>query len=183
MTRSRVWRSQVGALFAVVALTSAAFVPSLAAHHGNVTVVDDGAAARIESQFITLINDLRERRGLPSLTLDPSLRERTCEWTATMVAQGKLQHDPNLASDISWAEHSWTKGGENVGVGATVQSLFAAFVQSPRHLANLVEPVFNRLSVCVFLAPGRSLIYTTQRFVAVLPVYSPSSPAGGSSSF
>ena len=54
-----------------------------------------------------------------------------------MVANGGISHNPNLANDVS---ANWTKLGENVGVGNDVDSLMNAFINSPAHYHNLVDP-------------------------------------------
>ncbi len=51
-------------------------------------------------------------------------------------------------------------------MGGTVDSLFDAFVASPGHYANLVDPQYTRVGVCV----GRDAngkLFTTHRFIAI----------------
>jgi pyruvate/2-oxoglutarate dehydrogenase complex dihydrolipoamide acyltransferase (E2) component len=56
------------------------------------------------------------------------------------------------------------KLGENVGVGGDVTSLMNAFVNSPAHYRNIVDPEFNYIGVGVsYDAQGR--IYTTHDFM------------------
>jgi hypothetical protein len=83
-----------------------------------------------------------------------------------MVAVATLAHDPNLSSEVSSVEASWTKAGENVGVGGDVDALFQAFVNSAAHYRNLVDPAFNAIGVCVTWTADHSRMYTTHRFVA-----------------
>ena len=66
-----------------------------------------------------------------------------------MIAAGAISHDPNLAAAIASVSSNWRKGGENVGMGGTVDSLFDTFVASPGHYANLVDPQYTRVGVCV----------------------------------
>ena len=54
-----------------------------------------------------------------------------------MVQAGQISHNPNLGSEVSG---DWTKLGENVGVGYDVDGLMQAFINSPAHYKNLVDP-------------------------------------------
>jgi outer membrane biosynthesis protein TonB len=112
------------------------------------------------------INALRTSKGLAPLTPDPALAATACTWNDQMIAAGTISHDPNLAAAIAAAAPDWRKGGENVGMGGTVSSLFDAFVASPGHYKNLVDPDFSRVGVCV----GRDAndkLFTTHRFLGV----------------
>ena len=119
-----------------------------------------------ESRFIDLINQLRASKGVAALAVDGGLASTSCGWTDHMVAVATLGHDPNLAGAVSSVEASWTKAGENVGVGGDVDLLFNAFVASAAHYKNLVDPAFTAIGVCVTWTADHSRMYTTHRFVA-----------------
>jgi hypothetical protein len=119
-----------------------------------------------ESRFVDLINQLRANKGVPALAIDGGLAATSCGWTDHMVAGATLAHDPNLAGEVSSVEASWSKAGENVGVGGDVDLLFQAFVASAAHYRNLVDPAFNAIGVCVTWTADHSRMYTTHRFVA-----------------
>ena len=60
---------------------------------------------------------------------------------------------------------NWTKLGENVGVGYDVDGLMQAFINSPSHYRNLVDPDWNYVGVGVsYGSDGR--MYTTHNFMA-----------------
>ena len=65
-----------------------------------------------EGRFVDLINQLRASKGVPALTIDGGLASTSCGWTDHMVAVATLAHDPNLASEVSSVEASWTKAGK-----------------------------------------------------------------------
>jgi uncharacterized protein YkwD len=117
-----------------------------------------------EGDFVARINQLRTSRGLGPLTVDPQLTAVAREWAATMAAQGRIFHASDLSRGVS---ADWQKLGENVGVGSDVAGLFQAFVNSPSHLANLVDPAFTRVGVGVVNSGGR--LYTAHRFMALAP--------------
>src|SRR3546814_6816876 len=79
-----------------------------------------------------------------------------------MVQAGDISHNPNLASQVPGA---WTKLGENVGVGNDVGGLMQAFITSPTHYQNLVDPDWTHVAVGVPLANGR--IWTTHNFMTL----------------
>jgi uncharacterized protein YkwD len=127
----------------------------------EVALPDPGAA---EGDFVARINQLRASRGLGTLTVDPELTAVARQWAATMAGQGRIFHASDLSQGVS---ADWQKLGENVGVGNDVPRLFQAFVDSPSHLANLVDPSFTRVGVGVVNAGGR--LYTAHRFMALAP--------------
>ncbi len=123
------------------------------------SAADSGA----EAQFVARINSIRESHGLAPLQVYGELRSIARDWTDQMVADGGISHNPNLAGQVS---ANWTKLGENVGVGSTVDSLMNAFVNSPAHYKNIVDPAYNYIGVGVSYGPdGR--MFTTHDFMSL----------------
>lgn len=116
-----------------------------------------------ESQFVSRINSLRASRGLSQLQVDGQLLGVARRWTERMVQAGQISHNPNLAGEVGG---SWTKLGENVGVGPTVDALMQAFVNSPAHNQNLVDPEWTHIAVGVTRAANGQL-YTTHNFMTL----------------
>ena len=116
-----------------------------------------------ESQFIDRINSLRTSKGLRQLQPSGELTGVARSWTDRMVSNGQISHNPNLGSQVSGG---WTKLGENVGVGYDVAGLMEAFINSPAHYRNLVDPAWTHVGVGVtFGGDGRT--YTTHNFMAL----------------
>jgi uncharacterized protein YkwD len=139
---------------------------------GGVMASDPG----IEAQFVNSINSLRASKGLNQLQVSGDLVGMARRWTDRMVAAGQISHNPNLGTEIGGA---WTKMGENVGVGYDVPGLMQAFINSPAHYANLVDPAWTHVGVGVTMASdGR--MYTTHNFMALgggaPPAASPTPP-------
>jgi hypothetical protein len=133
------------------------------------TPADQLALASSESnQFVAAINQLRESKGLGDLIVDGNLGSIATNWAITMAGQDDIFHRSNLADGVTI---DWTRLGENVGVGPTVNDLMNAFIASPHHYENLVDPRFNRIGVGTVRTPD-GLLYTAHEFAAV---------AGGSS--
>jgi hypothetical protein len=91
------------------------------------------------------------------------LRSVARDWSDQMAANGGISHNPNLGGQVSGG---WSKLGENVGVGWDVAGLMSAFVASPGHYRNIVDPSFNYIGVGVTY-DGEGRIYTTHDFMAL----------------
>jgi Cysteine-rich secretory protein family len=141
--------------------------PSALAHPAAPSAVDSSQVMAsdpgVEAQFVSRINSLRASKGLNQLAVSGDLVAMARRWTDRMVAAGQISHNPNLGTEISGG---WTKMGENVGVGYDVAGLMQAFVNSPAHYANLVDPAWTHVGVGVTIASdGR--MYTTHNFMAL----------------
>jgi hypothetical protein len=110
--------------------------------------------------FINEINLLRSTLGLRTLTVSSQLSNVATRWAQQMAAEDRLYHNPNLTSQVS----GWIRIGENVGVGYDVLGLMNAFIGSPSHYANLVDPNYTHLGVGVASGPNGT-IYTTHDFM------------------
>ncbi len=64
---------------------------------------------------------------------------------------------------MTGAPADWTKAGENVGRGGTVDAVWDAFMASPSHAANVLDPAFTRIGVGVVRTPD-GVLYTAHRF-------------------
>ena len=133
---------------------------------------DAGAApAGAESAFVAQINALRASRGVAPLRVYGELNGVAQAWADNMAAAGSISHNGAYASQVS---APWVKLGENVGVGPDVESLMRAFINSPAHLRNLIDPDFNYIGVGVsYGADGQ--MYTTHDFMS-LPDEAPAPP-------
>lgn len=124
-----------------------------------------------EQAFVDKINALRSSQGLAPLAVDPELTDQARLWAETMKEAGHIYHTSKLDQGIT---SNWQKLGENVGVGGTVDSLFDAFVASPKHYENLVDPVYRFVGVGVVWDGDH--MYTTHRFMSLMPADPPTAP-------
>jgi uncharacterized protein YkwD len=152
----------------VVAVPVLAVVVPAGVSHAQPSSVDAGASAAapaadsgLESQFVSRINSLRASKGLRQLQVSGELVGVARAWTDRMVSAGQISHNPNLGSQVSG---NWQKLGENVGVGYDVDGLMRAFINSPAHYRNLVDPDWTHVGVGVSHA-GDGRIYTTHNFM------------------
>jgi hypothetical protein len=116
-----------------------------------------------EASFVAKINDLRVSKGLPILVVNDNLVAKARSWAAGMAAAGRIWH--STLSDGITAD--WQKLGENVGMGGSVDGLHAAFVASPHHYENLVDPDFT--TVGIGIAMNGSTIYVAEEFMELMP--------------
>lgn len=115
-----------------------------------------------ERTYIANINSIREANGMRPLALDKNMRAAAREWTAWMADNATLQHADDI---VTGAPSDWLKVGENVGRGGSVDSVWDAFLASPSHRANLLDPAYDLVGVGVlWTADGR--LYTTHRFAS-----------------
>lgn len=156
------------------ALLSVGLVPLtavvVAAQDGAAVAHGDGSAE--EQQFVARINALRASKGLPTLAVDPELSAQARIWSTTMKDAGGIFHSQDLSAGIS---ADWQKLGENVGVGGTVDALFDAFVASPKHFENLVDPTYRYIGIGVVWDGGR--MFTAHRFMGLFPTDPAPAPA------
>ncbi len=117
-----------------------------------------------EQLFYALINELRETEGLQPLSVHPELVSEARLWAQSLASRGLIEHAGDLSVGVT---DRWSLLGENVGVtNETVQVLFDAFVASPTHLQNLLDPDFDAIGVGVARGPdGR--IFTVHRFMSL----------------
>ena len=123
-----------------------------------------------EAAFVAKINALRGGLGLPALQVNDNLVAKARGWAAGMAAAGTIWH--STLSDGITAD--WQKLGENVGMGGSGDGLQAAFVASPHHYENLVDPAFTQVGIGI--AMSGSTIFVAEEFMQLMPAKSPVAP-------
>jgi len=113
-----------------------------------------------EARFVDLVNAARANAGVAPLTVDAELTSLARDWAAQMAAAGKISHANPISAGVT---QDWQKLGENVGKGPSVDPIMDAFIASPGHYANLMDPAFTRIGVGVVWSNG--VLYTTHRFM------------------
>ena len=124
-----------------------------------------GATAADEADFVAGVNQTRANVGLPPLQLDAQLVSLARGWANQMRdgVCGSGNHICHASPISAGVTHNWAKLGENVGTGGDVASVMQAFIDSPGHYANIVDPEFTHVGVAVVWEGGR--LYTTHRFM------------------
>ena len=114
-----------------------------------------------ELGFVQKLNELRASRGLPALGTKGELFDMARAWSGRMAAAGAISHNPDLGAQ---APANWARLGENVGIGPGVQALHDAFVASPLHFKNMIDPDFDWVGVGVVNGPP-GVIFVTVNFM------------------
>ncbi len=129
------------------------------------------AQASEEAAFVNALNATRAQNGLPALTVHGELTTLSRQWAETMSAKGQIFHANPISAGLN---APWLKLGENVGVGPSVDTLMDAFVASPGHFANIVDPEFTHVGVGVVW--NGNVMYTTHRFMKMESAPPPAPP-------
>lgn len=161
-------------LFALVAMvTTATLMLPVGAHAQEGGLVADPAK---ETEFVNKINDYRAGLGLAKLQVHSQLAAKARDWSRQMASEGRIWHS-DLTRDIT--EH-WKRLGENVGMGGSVQALHEAFIDSPSHNENLIDPGFRHIGLGVTVdAEGTIFVSEVFMELASQPAPAASSPAAG----
>ena len=126
-----------------------------------------------EQAFIAAVNEVRAERGLPALLVESQLTTAARSWTQQQAnlscpdpapPGGSIYicHAPDISAGVT---HRFAKIGENVGTGEQIGLIMDAFVASPSHLRNIVDPDFTYIGVGVVSEGGR--LTTTHRFMSL----------------
>lgn len=122
-------------------------------------------SASEEAAFINQVNATRASKGLAPLTLNVELTNLGRQWAGQMRdgvcgAGNFICHASPISAGVT---QPWEKLGENVGTGPNVNAVMNAFINSPGHYANIVDPEFTHIGVGVVWDGNR--MFTTHRFM------------------
>jgi hypothetical protein len=120
-----------------------------------------------EAAFVAKINELRGSLGVAPLQVNANLTAKARTWSAGMAAAGRIWHS-TLSDGIT---EDWKKLGENVGMGGSVDGLHRAFVNSPHHYENLVDPAFGYVGIGIVMSGNT--IFVTEEFMQLMPPKAP----------
>ncbi|KAK9759634.1 hypothetical protein K7432_017177 [Basidiobolus ranarum] len=116
------------------------------------------------NKLLHLVNQERQKVGVPALSIDSRLTVAATRHNLYQVTFQRMTHDePNrsLGQRISETGYVWSNIGENVagGFGDEV-SVMNAWMNSPGHRSNILNPVFTHIGIA-FDSRGS---YWTQEF-------------------
>jgi hypothetical protein len=136
----------------VIALLCAAALPLTAqstAHRGpNIA----------EQYLLSMANSERVQRNIQPLAWDPHLAAAAQQHAVRMAQQNAISHqfpgEPTLESRTATAGARFSLVAENVAIAPTPQVLHTAWMNSPGHRANLLEPHENSVGIAVIQSNG-----------------------------
>jgi hypothetical protein len=112
----------------------------------------ESTPSEFSSRLVTLLNQARSEHGLATLTVTSGTSTVAQGWTQHLDADQSLSHNPDLGSQLeAHGSPQWTACGENVGEGPTssADTLFQAYMNSPEHRDNILNPKYRYLGVGV----------------------------------
>lgn len=154
----------------MIGLTSAAFWAIGAVRDGQGSESPDVTPPRrtaepedaAASRFVVLINDTRRERGLGELVVDPELSERARSRASQNARSGVPDTTPNL--DSLELTRDYASLGENEASGPSVESVYAATLNSPKQLGNISDPTFNAIGVGIAYSSDERVLYVAEYF-------------------
>jgi hypothetical protein len=123
--------------FFVVAATLLAF--------GGPLAVERASAGNTVADLTAMTNADRAAAGLRPLAAANDLQTLAQSRANEMARSGRLAHTSNLGTKVS----GWKRLGENVGRGPNLRDIETAFMASPSHRGNILDPGFSQMGVGV----------------------------------
>ena len=107
---------------------------------------------RRRAHMLSLTNDDRAQHDKAALRLNAVLSRYATHHSRQMATKGHLFHTADLDSKLKGLD--WSIGGENVGVGSTLDGLEGAFMRSTPHRRNILRTAFDHAAVGVIHSNG-----------------------------
>jgi uncharacterized protein YkwD len=110
-----------------------------------------------------LVNTSRAQAGLPPLRENAKLNVKADAWAQTLRDQCRIWH----SSLADGAPPDWQKLGENVGMGGDIGQIHVAYLNSPGHRANILDPSYNQIGTGAVWGECRGFrtVFTVQVFM------------------
>ncbi len=104
-----------------------------------------------EAQMLDLLNQTRRQFGLPPLRLDPKLRLAARAHSADMATNNYFEHDsPRFGTPVQRMQVAGVRTGyygENIAFALDAALAETAFMHSPGHRANILDPDYTRVGI------------------------------------
>ena len=159
----------------VTELDSTATTTRLAERIQNATPIADPPPPQTSAeslQILALVNNERTSRGLVPMRLNGSLNDAAQAHSAAQASVGSIFHiapdGSNPGHRIARTGYQFSTWGENVAAGyRNANAVMAAWMRSPGHCRNILNPAFTELGVGYVKRdndPSRYFDYWTQVF-------------------
>jgi uncharacterized protein YkwD len=120
-----------------------------------------------DSRLVADMNHARAAHGLHGLVATAGTTDIAHSWTCHLAAGHVLAHNGRLAAQLpTHGSRNWTAYAENVGyeaASAHADALFRAYMNSPEHRSNILDPSARFVGVWTKRAGGTR--YNTIDFV------------------
>jgi uncharacterized protein YkwD len=105
--------------------------------------------------MLALTNEDRAAHDRDALGFAKRLSRYAKQHSAAMARKGYLFHSTEDQLRAALAGYDWQLGGENVGVGASLESLEDAFMASKPHRRNVLRKAWQNAAVGIVREDGR----------------------------
>lgn len=112
-----------------------------------------------QARVAELVNQTRAQYGRSSLRDNLQLDNKAQAWAEHLARYNTLEHS-NLPSGITY---QWRSLAENVGYGGSIEQVHQAYLNSPGHRANILDPRWNYMGTGVAWRGSR--VFTVQVFM------------------
>jgi uncharacterized protein YkwD len=131
------------------------------------SVKDPKVREDLETKMLDLVNEERQKVGLPPLKADPEMREIARAHSRDMFARSYFSHNSpegkTLTERAAEAGIRYLTAGENLALAQTLSIAHTGLMNSPGHKANILHESFGRVGIGI-LDGGRYGIMVTQDF-------------------
>jgi len=128
-----------------------------------------------KAQLFTLANQVRMQNGLGTLQWDPALAAAAQQHCLRMAQDGSISHryrgEPELTDRAGTAGAHFSLIEENVAVDASAPRVHQAWMNSPHHRDNLLNPGIDRVGIAVVARGGA--VYAVADYARVVQVLTP----------
>ena len=114
------------------------------------------------ARMVSLTNQDRVERDRRYLGFAARLSRYAKQHSARMARRGHIFHSSERQLRRALGGYDWSLGGENVGVGGSLESLQDAFMASRSHRQNILRRAYERIAVGIVRVDDR--IWVTVSF-------------------
>lgn len=118
-----------------------------------------GCQSSEQARVADLVNQTRAQYGRSYLRDNLQLDNKAQAWAEYLAGLNTLKHS-NLPDGITY---QWRSLAENVGYGGSIEQVHRAYLNSPGHRANILDPRWNYMGTGVAWRGSR--VFTVQVFM------------------
>lgn len=155
---------------AAVHHVAAGSMAAIAASSATAPLVKNTRHLAMDLELVSLINAARAKAGRTPVAVSTGIEKTASYWSTQMITgkTGGLAHNPKFAQMIRAGEKRAVRAfGENVAGftprAYTAADIFALYMRSPGHRANILNPAFRYVGVVTVHGPG-PFAYNTINF-------------------
>ncbi len=139
-----------------------------------IAVAQEHVNSEGEQLLVSLINQERAKVGVPPVKFDEALARAARKHSQLMAQEETVVHqlpgEEVFSLRLSAENVRSDRDAENIGMAGSLEEIHSLLMQSPPHRENILNPQYD--SVGIGIAQSGVLIFVTEDFAHVLPLYS-----------